>query len=70
LANFNGCPYFFAYFFWVLWLEMVQHFGRRYRRAAGAVDKLQAFGQKMGRYWLQGVTASRQFYQSPEPEPG
>ena len=49
------------------WLEMIQHFGRRYRRAAGAVDKLQAFGQKLGRYWLQGIGASQQFYRSNTP---
>jgi len=49
------------------WLELVQHFGRRYRLAAGAVDKLRAFSQQLGRYWLQGVGASRQFYQQSDP---
>ena len=49
------------------WLEMIQHFGRRYRRTAGAVDKLQAFGQKLGRYWLQGIGTSQQFYRSNTP---
>jgi len=44
------------------WLEIVQNFGRRYRLAAGAVDRLQHFGQRLGRYWLQGVGASRQLY--------
>jgi len=49
------------------WLEMVQHFGRRYRLAAGAVEQLQRFGQRLGRYWLQGMGASRRFYQQPVP---
>jgi len=47
------------------WLEIVQNFGRRYRLAAGAVDRLQAFSQQLGRYWLQGIGASRRFYQQP-----
>ena len=52
------------------WLEIVQNFGRRYRLAAGAVDRLQAFSQQLGRYWLQGVGASRRLYQRPDPVPG
>jgi len=47
------------------WLEMVQHFGRRYRLAAGAVERLQHLGQRWGRYWLQGTGTSRRFYQQP-----
>ena len=47
------------------WLEMVQHFGRRYRLAVGAVERLQHFGQRLGRYWLQGTGTSRRFYQQP-----
>jgi REP element-mobilizing transposase RayT len=49
------------------WLEMVQNFGRRYRLAAGAVDRLRAFSQQLGRYWLQGIGASQRFYQR-EPD--
>ena len=45
------------------WLEIVQNFGRRYRLAAGAVDRLQQFGRSLGRYWLQGIGASRRLYQ-------
>jgi len=52
------------------WLEIVQNFGRRYRLAVGAVDKLWSFGQRLGRYWLQGVGASRRFYRQLEPAPG
>ena len=52
------------------WLEIVQNFGRRYRLAAGAVDRLQAFGQQLGRYWLQGVGASRRFYRQSDPMAG
>jgi len=48
------------------WLEIVQNFGRRYRLAAGAVDRLKSFGQQLGRYWLQGVSTSRRLYQQPE----
>jgi len=44
------------------WLEIVQNFGRRYRLAAGAVDRLRAFGRQLGRYWRQGVGASQRFY--------
>jgi len=44
------------------WLEIVQNFGRRYRLAAGAVDRLKGFGQQLGRYWLQGVGTSRRLY--------
>jgi len=44
------------------WLEIVQNFGRRYRLAAGAVDRLKHFGQQLGRYWLQGIGASRRLY--------
>ena len=45
------------------WLDTIQHFGRRYRLAAGAVDKLQALGTKLGRCWLQGIGVSRRLYQ-------
>ena len=45
------------------WLEIVQNFGKCYRIAAGAVDRLQQFGQRLGRYWLQRVGASRRLYQ-------
>ena len=48
------------------WLEIVQNFGRCYRLAAGALDRLRAFGQQLGRYWLQGAGASRQFYQNSQ----
>ena len=51
------------------WPEIVQNFGRRYRLAAGAVERLRAFSQRLGRYWLQGVGASRRFYQPPSPNP-
>jgi len=40
----------------------VQNFGRRYRLAAGAMDRLQQLGERLGRYWLQGVGASRRLY--------
>jgi hypothetical protein len=44
------------------WLETVQHFGRRYRLAAGAVERLKAMGQRLGRCWMQGVGFSRRSY--------
>jgi len=49
------------------WLEIVQNFGRRYRLAAGAVDRLQQFSRSLGRYWLQGIGASRRLYQQTDP---
>jgi len=50
------------------WLDIVQQFGRRYRFAAGAVDRLQALSRRLGRYWLQGVGTSRRLYQ-PQHSP-
>jgi REP element-mobilizing transposase RayT len=44
------------------WLDTVQHFGRRYRLAAGAAERLQAMGQRLGRCWMQGVGFSRRAY--------
>lgn len=44
------------------WLEIVQHFRRCYCLAAGAMDRLQQFGEQPGRYWLQGVGSSRRLY--------
>ena len=44
------------------WLETVQHFGRRYRLAAGAADRLQAMGERLGRCWMQGIGFSRRAY--------
>ena len=51
------------------WLETVQHFGRRYRLAAGAAERLRAMGQRLGRCWLQGVGFSRRSYR-PAAVPG
>lgn len=44
------------------WLETVQHFGRRYRLAAGATEKLRALGEQRGRRWMHGVGFSRRVY--------
>jgi len=49
------------------WLQTIQHFGRRYRLAAGAIEKLQAFGRKLERCWLQGLGVSRRLYRQPAP---
>ena len=51
------------------WLETVQHFGRRYRLAAGVAERLQALGQRLGRCWMQGVGFSRRSYR-PAAVPG
>ena len=47
------------------WLQTIQHFGRRYRLAAGAVDKLQALSERFGLRWLHGIGVSRRLYQRP-----
>ena len=47
------------------WLDTIQHFGRRYRLAAGAVDKLQAFSHQLGKCWSHGIGLSRQLYLQP-----
>ena len=51
------------------WLEIVQNFGRRYRLAASAVNRLQASGQRPGRYWLQSIGTSRRLYRTSDAAP-
>jgi len=34
------------------------------------VDRLQAFSQQLGRYWLQGIGTSRRFYRQLAPASG
>ena len=45
------------------WIENVEHFGRRFHRAIGPVDRLRQLGQALGRCWLHGVRACRSLYQ-------
>ncbi len=50
------------------WLETVGQFGRRFQRAVGLADLLNAEAQRPGVNWLQGVRSSQvSFAHSPSP---
>jgi len=55
------------------WLEIVQNFGRRYRLAAAAVDRLKSFGQQLRILTTDGFdrepTASKAWYCAAAPDP-
>jgi len=51
-------------------LEIVQNLGRRYRLATGSVDRIRHSGERLGRYWLQGIGTSRRLYREPSPAGG
>ncbi|MDE1462186.1 hypothetical protein [Spartinivicinus poritis] len=44
------------------WLPTVQHFGKRYHRCAGAVDRMRQWCKQVGNCWSQGISTSQQFY--------
>lgn len=44
------------------WVDNVHHFGRRFQRAVGPVEKIRQLGQALGQRWLQGMSASRELY--------
>jgi len=46
------------------WTKNVQHFGRRYYRAIGTLQKLQQFAEKMGQHWLQGQSRCQATFQT------
>ena len=48
------------------WVDNVEHFGRRFHRAIGPVDRLRQLGQLLGQCWLRGLQASRALYRSRE----
>ena len=44
------------------WIDNVEHFGRRFHRAIGPVDRLRQLGQALGQCWLQGLNTCRGLY--------
>ena len=45
------------------WTETAQHFGKRFRLAAGHWERIKARALETGRNWLHGMGASRRIYQ-------
>lgn len=45
------------------WTQHVQHFGRRYYRAIGALQRLRQFAEKIGQGWFQGQSRCRVVFQ-------
>ena len=45
-----------------VWADNVCHFGRRFQRAVGAVERIRQLSQTFGRRWLQGINASKALY--------
>ena len=45
------------------WLEMVRHFGRRFKRVVGRADSLTTAALRTGRRWFQGHRAARIAFQ-------
>ena len=41
------------------WVDTIEQFGRRFRRAVGRVSSMSAFASVQGKCWFQGVSASR-----------
>ena len=41
------------------WVDTIEQFGRRFRRAVGRVSSLAALAAARGKCWYQGVTASK-----------
>ena len=44
------------------WVDMVENFGRWFRRAAGRQESLAAEATRRGRCWLHGVSRSRELF--------
>ena len=49
------------------WIDNVEHFGRRFHRAIGPVERLRQLGQALGRCWLHGVMSCQGLYQKGQP---
>nr|WP_255491060.1 hypothetical protein [Spartinivicinus marinus] len=47
------------------WLPTVQHFGRRFARCAGAIDRIRHWCQQQGNTWGRGIGTSKRFYTQP-----
>jgi hypothetical protein len=44
------------------WTDNVRHFGRRFRRVVGSVERIRQMGRTLGQCWLKGMEASRGLY--------
>jgi len=44
------------------WANNVNHFGRRFYHAVGAVDTMRKYSDKLGRWWMQGVGRVNMLY--------
>jgi len=49
------------------WVDNVQHFGRRFHRFVGRVERLKSLSHELGHRWLHGLTASAGFYRRVAP---
>jgi hypothetical protein len=41
------------------WVDLVENFGRWYRRVAGRTDSLAEEAKRRGQHWMQGISHSR-----------
>ncbi|NIP72496.1 MAG: transposase [Gammaproteobacteria bacterium] len=48
------------------WPSQIEHYGQRYRRAVGTLDRMSAFAARLGRRWLWGIAAQNR---RPGPQP-
>jgi len=46
------------------WLDNIRHYGDRYYRAVGAMEKIRRYSRALGQQWLCGVKAARQMYRA------
>lgn len=45
------------------WVNNTQHFGRRFRRALGRVNRIRQLANRTESKWIAGLTVAKQFYQ-------
>jgi len=45
------------------WVDMVNHFGRRFYRVVGPVDLLRQITGKFNRHWFKGLFQCKRLYQ-------
>jgi hypothetical protein len=45
------------------WVANTQHFGQRFYRALGPVNRLRRLAERTGQQWVHGLTQAQAFYQ-------
>lgn len=45
------------------WVHTVRHFGGRFNRVIGAVERIRRHSERLGQRWLKGLSSSRQLYE-------